>query len=323
MDKQDVICAVDIGGTKLSLALVNRDGTTIETVTVYDHVSLTPDEFVDYIGEKTEGLLAGNNIPKSRLAAIGVATAGHLNYETGTLIAMSNLNGFTGYPLRDRLQERLSVPVAIDNDANCQAVGELKFGAGRPYKDFIFITISTQIGAGIVVNGDIFRGHHGTAGEIGHTIVEPDSDAVCLCGNHGCLISVASSVAFPYTAKKFYEQGIPSSLIGGPDFDYSTVDGRLVEDGMNAGDELCTAIVDEYARYMGIACYNLFQVFDTQAFVIGGGLACWGDRFFDGIRAQFQKLVRHMALEDITVIPAEHTKDSGILGAAALALSQA
>ncbi len=320
MKKEEFVCAVDIGGTKLSLALVQSDGTQVDSTTVYDHVSKTPDQFVEYVAQMTEKLLQTNGIQKDRLVALGVATAGHLNFETGVLIAMSNLQGFTGYPLRDRLQKRLSVPVVIDNDANGQAIGELRYGAGRPYKNFIFMTISTQIGAGIVLDGEVFRGFHGTAGEIGHTIVEPDSDARCLCGNRGCLISVASGVALPSTARRFAEEGIPSSSIGGIGFDYETVNGQLVENGMHAGDELCCAIVDEFARYIGIACYNLFQIFDTQAFVLGGGLTFWGDRFFNGVRTTFKQLARHMATEEIAIIQAELGRDSGILGAAALAL---
>ncbi len=322
MEKPAILCAVDIGGTKLSVALMRRDGSSIDTETVYDHVEKTPDEFVEYIGEKTELLLQRNNLEKSSLGALGVATAGHLNFETGVLTAMSNLNGYTGFPMKDRLEARLGVPVVIDNDANCQAAGELHYGAGRPYKNFIFMTISTQIGAGIVVDGGLFRGHHGSAGEIGHTIVESDSDALCLCGNHGCLISVASSVAFPYTAKKMLKEGLSSSFIGGEGFDFDSIDGKLVEDGMHAGDELCTAIVDEYARYIGIACYNLFQVFDTQCFVLGGGLTFWGERFFSGVRSTFNSLVRHMATEEIAIIPAELGKNSGLMGAAALALDR-
>lgn len=317
-----VLCGVDIGGTKLSVGLVQSDGTLIESRTMYDHVRKSPDEIVDGIAAAIRTLLDTASLDESRLAGIGVGTAGHLRYREGVLITMSNLRGFEGYPLRDRLQSRFKAPVWVDNDANAQAYGELKYGAGRGFSNLIFMTISTQIGAGVILDGRLFRGVTGTAGEIGHTIVEPDSELVCPCGNRGCLIAVASGVALPETARRKVQAGMRSALFSAPRYDFSQVTGEVVKQGLDSGDEVCVSIVEDFARYIGIACYNMFQVFNPEAFVLGGGLMSWGEPFLSGISREFTRLARGMMYDEVAVLPAAIGRHSGVIGAASLALEK-
>lgn len=317
-----VLCGVDIGGTKLSVGLVQPDGKLVESLTMYDHVGKSPDEIVLQIGNAIHTLLAKASLDESQLAGIGVGSAGHLRYREGVLITMSNLRGFEGYPLRDRLQSRFTAQVWVDNDANAQAYGELKYGAGQGFSNLIFMTLSTQIGAGVILDGRLFRGVTGTAGEIGHTIVEPDSELVCPCGNHGCLIAVASGVALPEVARRKVNAGMRSALFAGPGFDFAQVTGEMVKRGLDEADEVCVSIVGDFARYVGIACYNLFQVFNPEAFVLGGGLMSWGAPFFSGITRELDRLARTMMYDEVTVLPAAIGPHAGIIGAASLALEK-
>jgi len=320
---KEVLCGVDIGGTKLSIGLVHADGKLADSITMHDHVGKEPDQIVAQTVEGIHSLLAKNSLSADNLRGIGVGTAGHLRYRDGILITMSNLRGFEGYPLRERLQQSFDAPVAVDNDANAQAFGEFKYGSGIGFENMIFMTLSTQIGSGIVLDGRLFRGMTGTAGEIGHTIVEPSTDLTCPCGNRGCLIAVASGVALPHVSRRKAASGIPSKLVGGEGFDYSTVTGELILKGIRAADPLCISIVEDFADYIGIACYNVFQIFNPQAIVLGGGLMSWGDIFFDKITARFRSLAGSMMYEDVAVRKASVGRHSGVIGAASLALEDA
>jgi len=299
------LCGVDIGGTKLSVGLVTDEGAVVDQLTVHDHVKKAPDRIVAEIAQLVRQLLEKNALQESQLRGIGVATAGHLRFRDGTLITMSNLEGFRNYPIRDKIQAHFTVPVVVDNDANAQAFAEYRFGAGRGFPDMIFLTISTQIGAGIVLGGKLFRGMTGTAGEIGHTIVDPHSDLFCPCGNKGCLIAVASSVNL---AKSY------ARLHGSP---VAEVDGPFIKRGLDSGDPASEKLVAEYADFIGIAVYNLFQIFNPNAVVLGGGLTSWGTPFFQGIERKFKALAREMAFDPMPILPGT-VQHSGLVGAASL-----
>ncbi|HUX13876.1 MAG TPA: ROK family protein [Spirochaetia bacterium] len=320
---EKVLCGVDIGGTKLSVGLVTPGGRLIDSTTTRDHVRKTPEEIVAQIESFVRKLLDRNRLSEADIGGVGVGTAGHLRYRDGVLITMSNLKGFRDFPIRDRLQSCFTAPVYVDNDANAQAFGEFKYGAGTGFSDMVFITVSTQIGAGIILDSRLFRGMTGTAGEIGHTIVEPGSDLICPCGNAGCLIAVASGVALPASARKKVESGMSSPLFAGKNFDFSAVTGELIKQGLETGDELCVSIVDDFARYIGIGVYNVFQIFNPRAIVLGGGLLSWGDVFFDGITTRFKSLAREMVFDDVAIVRAKIGPHSGVIGAASLALEEA
>ncbi|HTX72360.1 MAG TPA: ROK family protein [Rectinemataceae bacterium] len=315
-----VFCGVDIGGTKLGLGIVSTEGRLLAEETIHDHVRKSPDQVVADIATLVPDLLARVGLSMTALKGVGVGTAGHLRYRDGVMITMSNLAGWAGFPLRDRLQARFSVPVEVDNDANAQAFGEFTHGAGRGYRDQVFMTISTQIGAGIILGGKLFRGMTGTAGEIGHTIVDPGGDETCPCGNRGCLISVASGVALAGAFRRVFRAGAVSRLVSEADLGPGNIDGALVARGLAEGDEACIRVVADQASWIGIAVYNMFQIFNPEAVVLGGGLTNWGAPLFDGIRRKVKELARGMMYDEMPILPATLSA-SGIVGAASLLLS--
>jgi len=312
-----VYCGVDIGGTKLGLGIVSTDGRLLQEETIHDHVRKSPDEVVADIAARVPPLLGRAGLPATALRGVGVGTAGHLRYRDGVMITMSNLAGWAGFPLRDRLQRHFSVPVEVDNDANAQAFGEYRHGAGRGYQDQVFMTISTQIGAGVILGGKLFRGMTGTAGEIGHTIVDPGAEETCPCGNRGCLIAMASGVALPGGFRRAFRAGAASRLVSPADLDSGAIDGPLVARGIAERDDACLHVVADFASWIGIAVYNLFQVFNPEAVVLGGGLTNWGEPFFTGIRRKVRDLARDMMYDELPILPAA-LPASGIVGAASL-----
>lgn len=317
---EKILCGVVLGGTKLSLGLVYPDGRILDKTTVYDHTVKNEQEIVDYIAVLIQQLISANNLREEDLEGIGVGFPGHIRYRDGYTITTSNLKGFKNFPLRDSLRKHFGIPVRLDNDANAQAYCEFRFGAGRGYDDLIFLTISSGIGAGIIIDRKIYRGMTGTAGEFGHTIVDPRSDYICTCGNRGCLMACACGLTLAQMFRKKSEEGMKSILVPPEGFDYSQVDGRMLKEGLDAGDPLCRSIVTDCADYIGIGIYNIFQVFNPPLIILGGGLMNLGDFYFGRIKSKFHELARDMIYDPISIVRSEAESDAGMIGAAALLL---
>ncbi|MDP4222741.1 MAG: ROK family protein [Bacteroidota bacterium] len=317
---EKLLCGVDLGGTKLSVGLVQSSGKILDRIVVYDHVGKEDEVIVNYITQLVRKIILANGLEESDLTGIGVGFPGHVRYRDGYTITTSNLKGFKNFPFRDILAKNFTIPVRLDNDANAQAYCELRYGAGRGYDDLIFLTISTGIGAGIILGRKLYRGNTGTAGEFGHTIVDPGSDLVCTCGNKGCLMGCACGLALPHHFRKKLESGIKTTLQLPADFSYDKVDGQLISRGVAAGDPLCTAIVMECADYIGIGVYNIFQVFNPPVIILGGGLCNLGEMYMTRIKEKFYELARDMIFDPIAIVESEAGSDAGLIGAAALLL---
>jgi glucokinase len=317
---EKLLCGIDLGGTKLSAGLISAKGRIIDKEVVYDHVTKSEDEVVEQMTGMVRQLIARNDLKEKDLMAVGVGFPGHIRYRDGITITTSNLDGFKNYPLRKALEKNFSIPVLLDNDANAQALSEYKFGAGRGYDSMIFLTISTGIGAGIILNNKLYRGVTGTAGEFGHTIVRPGSGLMCTCGNEGCLMACACGRALPHLFREKREKGFETKLTLPADFDYSLVDGKLLKKGIDIGDPLSISIMNDCADVIGIGLYNIFQVFNPPLIILGGGLLCWGDGYFNRIRSKFYELARDMIFDKIDIVESVTGADAGLIGAAALIL---
>ena len=254
---------------------MTTEGVIIDKCVDNDHVSKSECGLADQVRENIKMLLHRNNLKVYDLAGIGIGCAGHIRFKEGVVITTSNLKGYKCYPLRDAINKDFNIPVILDNDANAQALGEFLFGAGKGFTDMVFMTISTGIGAGIIIDKRLYRGMTGTAGEFGHTIIEPDSDLTCTCGNRGCLMAVACGMALPHLFLKKINSGESSKLALPVDFDYSTIDGKMIKHGLDIGDPISEAIVAESGRYVGIGLYNIFQALNPPLIVLGGGLLSW------------------------------------------------
>jgi glucokinase len=315
-----LFCGVDIGGTKCSIALINEDGKIVDKIYTCAHVEENEQGMVAMIAGHVKEILDRNSLKQSELPGIGVGCAGHIRHRDGVIITTSNLEGFSNYPLRKELQSHFEAPVILDNDANAQAFGEFKFGAGKGYENMIFVTISTGIGAGIIIDGKLYRGMTGTAGEFGHTIVEPDSELVCSCGNRGCLMACACGMALPYLFEKKRKEGIRTKIEMPPKFNVSKINGQTLKKGLDLDDPLSMAVISESACYVGIGLYNLFQILNPPLIVLGGGLTNWGDFYLDKIKETFYDLARDMLFDPIKITLSEIVGDAGVIGAAALSL---
>ena len=315
-----LLCGVDIGGTKLSTALIRQDGSILDKCIDCDHVDKPEKQLIEQVTGNIKRLLKNNNLQESDLLGIGIGCAGHIRFRDGVIITTSNLRGYKDYPLRDAVQANFSIPVILDNDANAQAFGEFKFGAGKGYDSMVFLTISTGIGAGIIINNRLYRGITGTAGEFGHTIVNPESDLTCTCGNRGCLMSCACGMALPHLFQQKIAAGKRSRMDLPANFDYSKVDGKLLKQGLDMDDPVSKEIILDSGTYVGIGIYNIFQALNPPLIVLGGGLLSWGDFYLEKIKKTFYEHARDMIFDPFEISVSQIGSDVGVIGAASLAL---
>ncbi len=315
-----ILCGVDIGGTKCAISLVSEKGKILDKIRTCAHVTENEEGRVQMIAENIQELIQRNNLQESDLLGIGMGCAGHVRYRDGVMITTSNLKGFKNYPLRDAVQAHFNIPVLLDNDANAQAYGEFKFGAGQGYEDMIFLTISTGIGAGIIINQKLYRGVTGTAGEFGHMIVEPRSELLCTCGNKGCLMACACGMALPYLFEQKLKQGKISKLNLPENFNMAKLSGQVLKQGLDMDDPVSKEVILDSAYYVGLALYNIFQALNPPLIVLGGGLTNWGDFYLDKIKSTFYDLARDMLYDPIDIVVSNMGNDAGVIGAAALTL---
>jgi len=315
-----ILCGVDIGGTKLSIALIDEKGTILDKIYSCAHVDKGENGLVKLVVKSIKEIIKRNDLQESDLPGIGVGCAGHIRYRDGVVITTSNLRGFKNYPLREAIQFYFNIPVILDNDANAQAFGEFKFGAGQGFEDLVFLTISTGIGAGIIINKKLYRGATGTAGEFGHTIVEPESELTCTCGNRGCLMACACGLALPYLFEKKLIAGKKSKLNLPPNFIMSKLSGQVLKKGLEMDDPVSKEVILDCGYYLGLGIYNIFQSLNPPLIVLGGGLINWGDFYLNKIKSTFYGLARDMIFDPIEIKISKIVGDAGVIGAAALTL---
>ncbi|KPJ86236.1 MAG: hypothetical protein AMS17_13390 [Spirochaetes bacterium DG_61] len=315
-----ILCGVDLGGTKLAIGLVETNGIVIDKTIVFDHTTKNDDDVIRQIRDIIHNLLRSNNLKEKSIGGIGVVFPGHIRSREGVTITSSNIKGFKNFPLKREIEKYFDVEVITDNDANAQAYGEFRFGAGVGYDNLIFATISSGVGAGIIIDGKIYRGITGTAGEFGHMIVDPHGELKCGCGNYGCLMTFTCGHALGKIFKKYLLDGMVTKLQIDENVSASDIDGKVLKKGLELNDELTKKVVDQCARYLGIGLYNLFQMFNPPLFVLGGGLMYLGKYFFDQIKYHFYSYAQDMLFDDVHFNLSKLREDAGIIGAASLIL---
>jgi glucokinase len=302
MASDDLALAVDIGGTKLAAALVERRGrlagyARVETPTELDGEALWR-TLVALLGK----LLAEHGDPP--LAGVGVGCGGPMTWPAAEVSPLS-IPAWQDFPLRDRLTERFpSTPVRVHNDAVCVAVGEHWRGAGRGKGNVLGMVVSTGVGGGLVLDGRLVDGASGNAGHIGHVIVDPAGPA-CLCGGRGCLEAVARG---PNLVAWAQAQGWrPGGAATGVDLSADAARGHQV----------ATAALRRAGRALGVAIASATHLCDLEVVAIGGGLSQAGARLFDPLEETFRAHARMDFAREVRVVPAALGQTAGLVGAAA------
>jgi glucokinase len=303
---------IDIGGTKIAAMRISTDG-EIRARTV------RPTPATDQAAAMPAIAAAAAAVFDDDVAAIGVGLAGLIEARSGVLLSAPNLS-WRGLGVSEGLGARFGLPVTVDNDATAAAWGESRLGASRGTDHSLFVGVGTGIGGGIVSGGDLVRGAHGLAGEIGHIIVEPDGP-VCGCGNRGCWEQVASGLAIARAGARAVaeEPGSTIARLAGGDPHLAT--GELVTRAAREGDAAAVAIVTAVAGRLGEGIAGLVNVLDPEVVVVGGGVGEAWDLLMGPLRESYLGAVEGADVRpDVSIVPAQLGNDAGAIGAALLAL---
>jgi glucokinase len=308
---------VDIGGTKIEGLLVDVD----EDAAIVDRrVVETPVTDADEITRAIVGV-ARELMAEREVGAIGLGAAGLVDLR-GNMRFAPNI-AWREFPLAERVERGVGLPVLVDNDANVAAWGEYRFGAGRGSTNMLLVTVGTGIGGGIIAGGKLLRGAHGFAGEIGHVIVEPNGP-LCGCGNHGCWEQVAAGRAIDRLGRKAALEQPGSLMVQLAGGDPAAVRGRHVTEAAFKGDPLAIGILAEVGRRLGEGIAGLVNILDPEVVVVGGGAIAAGDFLLEPARRAFIDSVE--GAEDrpaVPIVAAAMGNDAGSVGAADLALAEA
>lgn len=312
MEKKYVV-GIDLGGTKISGALADLNGSIITQHTVATNASQGEQAVLGRIIEVIEKVIIDANSRVEEVKAIGIGSPGPLDCEKGIIITTPNLP-FENFNLVKPIVDKFNIPTYLDNDANVAAIGEYLMGAGKGTKNMVYITVSTGVGGGAILGGKIYRGSTSNALEIGHTTIVPDGPR-CNCGNYGCVEAVASGTAIAKRAKEAVESGISTSLSN-----YENVTAFEVFKEAEKGDETSIDILNKSLNYLGIAVANIVTSFDPEMVVIGGGVSKGGQIVFDKVQQVVNKRCFKSMAEFCRIVPATLGGDAGVVGAVALAI---
>jgi glucokinase len=316
----DVVCAVDLGGTNLRAANIDREGRIHERVRSATPGSKPAADVVTAIAATVRECEAESSVRAAPVGRVSVVVPGSVQVETGVVVNAPNIPSLQGYELAPALERALGRPVLLENDANAAALGEMWQGAARGCCTIICLTLGTGVGGGIILDGKLWRGADGTAGEIGHTTVEPFSGVKCKCGNTGCLEGYASATAIVRITREALGQH-PGSLMQAIAADELT--SERVFSAAIAGDGLALEVFRRMGVYLGITMANLINIFNPEMIVIGGGVSAAWEMFARHARTEVIKRAFPVPAQRCQIVRAECGDDAGLIGAAWLAFDRA
>ncbi len=318
---EPLILGVDLGGSKILTAVTNAQGKMLSRDHGITPAAKGPEAVIQSILESAGRALAQAGIATSELGAIGLGAPGLSNPETGILFTSPNLPGWQDVPLRDIIEKELGKKTFLINDANAAALGEFCFGAGQGVRHFIYITISTGIGGGIIIDGKIYTGASGAAGEVGHMTID-DNGPLCNCGNTGCWETLASGTALAREARRQIKEGARTSILDYADGDTEKVTAQVIHTAAEQGDDLAKELITRTGYYVGVGLANLINIFNPELIVIGGGLSNIGNMLLEPAYKVAGERAFKPAYQAVRFASAELGRDSGVLGAAAFALQE-
>ncbi len=316
-----LILGIDLGGTKILTAVVNAQGKILSYDDSTTPAAQGPEEVIQAILASASRALAQVGVATAELGAIGVGAPGVSNPETGILFTSPHLPGWQDVPLRDIIGKELGKKAFLINDATAAALGEFCFGAGQGAHNFIYITLSTGIGGGIIINDKIYTGAFGAAGEVGHMTIDDDGP-LCDCGNRGCWETLASGTALAREARQQIKEGAKTSILDYADGDMEKVTAEVVYTAAQTGDNLAKELIARTGYYIGVGLANLVNIFNPELIVIGGGLSNIGDMLLGPAFKVAGERAFKEAYQAVRFATAELGRNSGVLGAAAFALRE-
>lgn len=305
---------VDVGGTTVKLGLFTVEGELLDKWEIKTYTENEGERILPDVAEAIKGKIAEKLLKAEEICGIGVGVPAPVD-KNGAIERAANV-GWMAKEIKKELEELTGFPCVIGNDANVAALGEMWKGAGEGEKDLIMVTLGTGVGGGIIINGEIAPSHRGVGGELGHITVNPDEEATCNCGNHGCLEQYASATGVVRIAKKLLDASNEESSLRA----LETVTAKDVFDAAKAGDHLAVEAVEVLGKYLGLVVANVALTVDPDVFVIGGGVSKAGQVLIDVITKYYHKFAKIIGDNKAKVVLAKLGNDAGIYGAARMVL---
>ncbi len=307
----------DLGGTNLRVGVVNiKSGRVVHLQSVPTLAKEGHEAVITRMVNLINNVIQRCEFNKSEICGVGIGVPGVLNPDKGLVIFLPNFHGnWHGIHLGKLISSRIGLSVRLMNDVRSITFGEWKYGAGKGVSTMVCFAIGTGIGGGVVINDNLVMGFNGTAGELGHTIINPNGPQ-CGCGNHGCLETYASGPAIAAMGIKAVMQG-RTTLIGEMvDFDLNMITPEVIAKAAAQGDRIAKEIYDYVGGIIGIAVVNISVSIGPEIIVVGGGVATAGELLLEPIRKTIRERIFVMPKEKIKVVPAELGDKAGILGSA-------
>ncbi|MBO4326426.1 MAG: ROK family protein [Clostridia bacterium] len=308
---------IDLGGTKVAFGLVSDDGTLVKKVSIVTDRNATAEELTAQMAQYALEFIGSCGIDRKDVRSIGIGCPGACDNESGILILTVNLP-FRYTNIRKIFSKYTDIPVYLGNDANCAALGEALFGGGKGASTCLAITLGTGVGGGIIIDGKIYTGFNGVAGELGHMVVRKGG-VKCGCGRKGCFETYASATAVIRETKKAaikHPESLINELCGG---DLEKINAKTAFDAMRAGDKTGTALVKTYIKDLGEGIINYINIFQPEVILIGGGISKEGEGLLKPLRRYvFRFSYGAKMLPRPRIEKAVLGNDAGIIGAAML-----
>ncbi|NLW36809.1 ROK family protein [Syntrophorhabdus aromaticivorans] len=305
---------IDIGGSKIAAGLVNRQGRVVnkKRIPVEKHKAYA--KIRDAIALLIEELVSANGIEKTRIEKIGIASAGQIDKETGTILFSPNL-GWHNAPLRADLEKAWGVRTSIENDVNAAVYGEWRFGLLKCSRNVLGVYVGTGVGGGIIIDGKVYRGFSNVGGEVGHITLNPYGYP-CNCGSTGCFEAYCGGSYIAERARQRLKGGYKGKLWdilkGNPDILHV----GHIEEGYLLGDDLCETLWKEVVEYMGAALAGLVNLLNPEIIVLGGGVIYGTRRLIDEVRPVVEKRAMTPSIKGMRIVRAKLEEDAAIVGAA-------
>jgi len=312
------ILGIDLGGTKVSSAVLDSSGVIIARARAKTRAWRDDEDVFATIADVGRRAIKEAGITQDQIEAVGIGAPGPIDFDTGNIIETANLR-FKNFPLGPRIAEEFGCPAIVENDVNAGIYGEFKAGAASGARDVLGAFIGTGIGGGLILNGALYRGFSKGAGEVGHIIVEAGGPH-CGCGNRGCLEAVASRTAIVRDIRKAIKHGRRSAVAKLLSRENAVLSGKDLKAAYDSGDELVAKVVHRAARFIGLGIGSLLNLLGPEMVVLGGGVVeAFGDDFLERVERIARKTAFDVNSKDVKFTRAELGDDAGVIGAAMLA----
>lgn len=311
---------IDLGGTNIAAGILSDNLEMVAKGSVPTGKGRSYQEIIRDMAELSKKLIADAGLTNDDIEYIGIGSPGVCDRENGILLYANNIN-FIDVPMAEEMQKYISLPVIIENDANCAALGESIAGAAKDVSDSVTITLGTGIGGGIVINKTIFSGFNGMAGEIGHTLLVFDGE-LCTCGRKGCWEAYASATALIRQTRIAAQENPNSEINNLVNGNLDLVNAKTAFDAMRLGDYTGIEVVDQYIRYLAEGIANIIVFLQPEKIVIGGGISKEGETLLKPLRKVVKENLYYKKddVPQAQIVKAEIGNDAGIVGAAMLGL---